>query len=318
MSAFLSLNLDFLRALAALRTPLLDSAMAFITHFGEELVFMVAALAMYWCIDKRRGSYLLLVGFSGTILNQALKITFRIPRPWVLDPDFKIVESARAQATGFSFPSGHTQNAVGTFGGIARTSKRRWVRIGCIALAVLIAFSRLYLGVHTPLDVTVSLLIAAVLVFALHPALEASRRRGDAMLRVWLWMLLPALAFLLYACFVRSGASGDLTNFDAAVKNGACMLGGTLGLVLSLYADERCIRFETQAVWWAQILKLTLGLALVVAVRAALKAPLYALLGQGSFLADGIRYFLMVIAAGTVWPLTFRFFSSLGRSALRG
>ena len=318
MSAFLSLNLDFLRALAALRTPLLDSAMAFITHFGEELVFMVAALAMYWCIDKRRGSYLLLVGFSGTILNQALKITFRIPRPWVLDPDFKIVESARAQATGFSFPSGHTQNAVGTFGGIARTSKRRWVRIGCIALAVLIAFSRLYLGVHTPLDVTVSLLIAAVLVFALHPALEASRRRSDAMLRVWLWMLLPALAFLLYACFVRSGASGDLTNFDAAVKNAACMLGGTLGLVLSLYADERCIRFETQAVWWAQILKLTLGLALVVAVRAALKAPLYALLGQGSFLADGIRYFLMVIAAGTVWPLTFRFFSSLGRGALRG
>ena len=318
MSAFLSLNLDFLRALAALRTPLLDSAMAFITHFGEELVFMVAALAMYWCIDKRRGSYLLLVGFSGTILNQALKISFRIPRPWVLDPDFKIVESARAQATGFSFPSGHTQNAVGTFGGIARTSKRRWVRIGCIALAVLIAFSRLYLGVHTPLDVTVSLLIAAVLVFALHPALEASRRLGDAMLRVWLWMLLPALAFLLYACFVRSGASGDLTNFDAAVKNAACMLGGTLGLVLSLYADERCIRFETQAVWWAQILKLTLGLALVVAVRAALKAPLYALLGQGSFLADGIRYFLMVIAAGTVWPLTFRFFSSLGRGALRG
>lgn len=318
MSAFMSLNLDVLRALAALRAPLLDSAMALITHFGEELVFMVVALAMYWCIDKRRGSYLLLVGFAGTILNQALRITFRIPRPWVLDPDFQIVEAARAQATGFSFPSGHTQNAVGTFGGIARTSKRRWVRASSVVLAVLIAFSRLYLGVHTPLDAGVSVLIAIVLVFALYPVLERSRRDGGAMLRVWRWMLLPALAFLLYACFVRGGASGDLTNFDAAVKNAACMLGGTLGLILSLYADERCIRFETQAVWWAQVLKLTLGLALVVLVRSALKAPLYALLGQGSFLADGIRYFLMVVAAGTLWPLTFRFFSSLGRGTRRG
>ena len=286
--------------------------MAAVTHLGEETFFMVLALLVFWCVDKRRGYYLLLVGFAGTIVNQMLKITFHIPRPWVLDPDFPIVEAARAQATGFSFPSGHTQNAVGTFGGIARTSRRRWVRIICIVLALLIAFSRLYLGVHTPLDVGVSLLIAAALVFALATVPEEAKRRPNYLLHTWLLMLLPALVFLFYAIHVRSGASGDLSNFDSAVKNAWCMLGGVVGILITVYIDDRAIRFETQAVWWAQLLKLVLGLVLVVAVKAGLKSPLYALLGQGSGPADGIRYCCMVLAAGLLWPLSFHFFSTLG------
>lgn len=312
MSGFMAFNLDVLRALAALRTPLLDSFFSLVTHLGEETFFMVLALLMFWCIDKRRGYYLLLTGFAGTILNQALKITFCIPRPWVLDPDFAIVEAARAEATGFSFPSGHTQNAVGTFGGIARTAKRRSVQIVGIVLALLIAFSRLYLGVHTPLDVLVSLFAAAGMVFAFYPILEEAKRRPNYLLHVWMVMVLPALAFLFYALHVRSGAAGDLTNFDSAVKNAWCMLGGVLGIIVTVFVDEHFTRFETQAVWWAQGIKLALGLALVVAVKSGLKAPLYALLGQGSGLADGLRYFAMVLMAGVLWPLTFHFFSTLG------
>ena len=76
MSGFMALNLDFLRALAAVRTPLLNGIMAAVTHLGEETFFMLLALLFLWCIDKRRGYYLLLVGFTGTILNQMLKITF--------------------------------------------------------------------------------------------------------------------------------------------------------------------------------------------------------------------------------------------------
>ncbi len=312
MSDFLSLNLSFLRALAALRTPLLDTLMSAVTHLGEETFFLVLALLVFWCVDKRRGYYLLLVGFAGTIINQMLKLAFHIPRPWVLDPDFQIVESARAQAAGFSFPSGHTQNAVGTFGSIARTSRRRWVRIVCVALALAVAFSRLYLGVHTPLDVGVSLLVAAALVFALAPVVEEAKRRPRYMLRVWLVMLLPGAVFLLYALRVRAGAAGDLTNYDSAVKNAWCMLGGVAGILAAIFVDDRFTRFETQAVWWAQGLKLALGLALVVAVKAGLKAPLYALLGQGSGPADGIRYCCVVLTAGVLWPMSFRFFSALG------
>ena len=92
----------------------------------------------FWCVSKEEGYYLLFVGFFGTVLNQFLKLLCRIPRPWVLDPNFTIVESARAAATGYSFPSGHTQNAVGTFGAMALRTERKWVRGVCIALIVLV------------------------------------------------------------------------------------------------------------------------------------------------------------------------------------
>lgn len=79
----------------------------------------------------------------------------------MLDPDFQIVEAARADATGYSFPSGHTQNIVGTTASIFASRKETWVRIVCIVLMVLVPFSRMYLGVHTPLDVGVAFLTAA-------------------------------------------------------------------------------------------------------------------------------------------------------------
>ena len=97
--------MGFLRLLAAGRTAVLDGFFSGLTYFGSELAFMAAALLMFWCIDKRQGYYVFLVGAFGTICNQFLKLAFRIPRPWVLDPEFQIVEAARADATGYSFPS---------------------------------------------------------------------------------------------------------------------------------------------------------------------------------------------------------------------
>ena len=140
-----------------------------------------------------------MVGLFGTLANQFLKITCRIPRPWVLDPDFTIVEAARAVATGYSFPSGHTQNAVGTFGAIALQTKQRWVRWACIALVLLVPFSRMYLGVHTPLDVGVSFVLALALAAALYPAFRTEQTAKKATP----WILLGAAAlcggYLLYA-----------------------------------------------------------------------------------------------------------------------
>lgn len=106
---------------------------------------MALAIAVYWCVSKGLGFYILTTGFVGTIANQFMKLCFRIPRPWVLDPDFTIVESARAGATGYSFPSGHTQNAFSSFGCLGMWTKKGW-RVLFFAIVVLIGFSRMYLG----------------------------------------------------------------------------------------------------------------------------------------------------------------------------
>ena len=76
--------------------------------------------------------------------------------------------------------------------------------------------------------------------------------------------------------------------------------------------DKKWLRFDTKAVWWAQLIKLVLGLALVVGVRAGLKQPLLALCG-GHEIAHALRYFLVVIAAGIGWPATFRWFAKWGK-----
>ena len=133
--------MKFLYLLEAVRNPVFDAIVSVITYLGDEAFFLFAALLVFWCIDKKRGYLVLAVGFSGTLINQFMKITFRIPRPWVLDPDFTIVESAREAATGYSFPSGHSTNAVGTLGSIAVTSRKKSVQILCILGAILVPLS---------------------------------------------------------------------------------------------------------------------------------------------------------------------------------
>lgn len=292
-----------LYALESIRTPWLDTVMAAITHLGEETVFMVAALFVFWCVSKRHGYYLLAIGFAGTVLNQFLKLLFRIPRPWVLDSNFTIVESARAQATGYSFPSGHSQNAIGTFGGIARFARRKWVRAAAIVAAVLVPLSRMYLGVHTPLDVGVAAVIAVVLVFALYPLMERSDSRHGVMGAVLAVMLALAVGYLLFVSLYPFPADVDAANLASGVENAWKLLGATVGMLVGWWLDVRFIHFDTRAVWYVQLIKLVGGLALLLGIRAALKAPLAAALGAGA--GGAVRYGVMVLFAAAVWPMVF-------------
>ena len=291
----------------SIRTPVMDSIMSIVTHLGEETFFMLAALIVFWCVDKRKGYYLLTVGFVGTLINQWLKIACRIPRPWVQDPNFPIVEAARAEATGYSFPSGHTQAAVGYLGGIARFTDRIWLRIACIVLAVMTAISRMYLGVHTPLDVGVSIVIAVILVLVIYPLIESTLWFPNRMYAIIGGMLLFSLAYLAYVELYPFPVDVDAANLASAVKNAYTMTGSVLGVLVVYAVDNKFIHFSTRAPWWGQLIKVTVGLALAVAMKSLLKAPLLALCG-GHDLGNLVRYFLLVVVAGAVWPWTFRFF----------
>ena len=291
----------------SIRTPVLDAIMSLVTHLGEETFFMLAALVVFWCVDKRRGYFLLTVGFVGTLINQWLKIVCRVPRPWVKDPNFSIVEAARAEATGYSFPSGHTQSAVGYLGGIARFADRLWLRILCIVLAVLTAISRMYLGVHTPMDVCVSVVIAVILIFAIYPIIESSLWFPNRMYAVIGGMLAFSLAYLAFVELFPFPADVDAANLASAVKNAYTMTGSVAGVLVVYTFDSKVLQFPTRAPWWGQIVKLVVGLALTVAVKSLLKAPLLALCG-GHDLGNLIRYFLMVLVAGGLWPMSFRYF----------
>ena len=296
----------------SIRNPVLDAVMSVVTRLGEETVFMVIAMFVFWCVDKRKGYYLLSVGFVGTLVNQWLKIVCRVPRPWVKDPDFTIVESAREAASGYSFPSGHTQSVVGTLGGVARFSSNIWVRIVCIVLAVLTAVSRMYLGVHTPADVGVSVAVALILVFVLYPLMESTLWFPKRMYAVIGGMLVLSIAFVGFMELYPFPVDIDAANLASAVKNSYTMVGSVAGMLVVYAFDSSVLKFSTRAPWWGQLIKVVGGLALAVAVKSLLKAPLLALCG-GHDIANGLRYFVMVMAAGCIWPMTFRVYDRFVR-----
>lgn len=300
--------MEFLYFLEKIRMPGLNEFMLGVTYFGDEIAFLVTALILFWCVDKRRGYYILSVGFVGTLANQFMKLWFRVPRPWVLDENFTILEQAREAASGYSFPSGHTQNAVGTFGGIAYTAKNRVVRVLGIVIAVLVPISRMYIGVHTPLDVIVAAAMAIALILVLQPLILGN----DGKYFPWILGIMTLLA-VAYFCFVELypfPADVDAQNLLSGRKNAYTLLGCLIGLLIVYVVDESWLHFPVKAVWWAQIIKVAVGLALVLAVKSGLKDILDSLLGEA--LGRGVRYFLIVIAAGVVWPMSFRFFSRLG------
>lgn len=303
--------MGFLRLLESLRTPALSALMAAITYVGDEGVFLLVAVTLFWCVSKRQSYYVFAVGLGGTVLNQWLKLIFRIPRPWVLDPQFTIVESARATATGYSFPSGHTQNAVGTFSCLALANRQRWLRVLCCALIVLVPFSRMYLGVHTPLDVGVAFATALALALALRGCYRDEERFRRVERYVLAAMLLFALCFAVWVNVTAFPADVDADNLAHGVKNGWSLLGAVLGLVVSYGYDEKKLHFSEKAPLLGQICKVVLGLALLLALRAGLKAGLAALSG-GALWTNAVRYFLMVLFAGCLWPMTFPYFARLG------
>ena len=300
--------MEFLYLLEKIRVPILNEFMLLITQLGEETAFLVVAMIVFWCVDKYKGYYILSVGFVGTLANQFLKLWFRIPRPWVLDENFTILEQAREAASGYSFPSGHTQSSVGTFGCVAYTTKNRWIRYAAIAVAILGPFSRMYIGVHTPLDVGVAIVMALALIFIFRPIfLERNRKYIPILLG---FMLAIAIAYFCFISFYKFPADIDAHNLASGTKNAYTLLGALLGLLVVYIVDEKWLHFPTKAVWWVQCIKVAVGFVLVLLVKSGLKDVLVQLLGE--YPGRAVRYFLIVIVAGILWPLAFKFFSKIG------
>ncbi len=302
--------MPFLYFLEGLRNPICDFLFSALTLLGEETVFMAVGMLVFWCVDKYQGYYLLITGFLGTVINQFLKMLCRIPRPWVKHPSFTIVESAREAATGYSFPSGHTQTSVGLFGGIARWNKNKVLRVLALCACVLVPLSRMYLGVHTPLDVGVSVCVALLLVLGAAPLFKRAADSPRLMYSILGVMTLISVAYLLFAVLFPFPADTDEHNLLSAQKNGYTLLGCILGLVLTYTVDIKHTKFPTKAVWWAQIIKVAVGIGLVVLVKEVLRAPIDSIFG-GHLIARSVRYFLMVVVGGVLWPLTFKYFAKI-------
>ena len=162
--------MEFLRLLEEFRTPMLDVCFQGITWLGQSTFLGLMALFLYFAVSKKIAYETLTAFFLSGILLQAVKLLFRVPRPWVLDPDFTPVAWAVSAATGYSFPSGHTQGAAVFFGTLFLYAPGKIKKAGCAAVILAVGFSRMYLGCHTPKDVAVGMALGILAVAAVRRA----------------------------------------------------------------------------------------------------------------------------------------------------
>lgn len=170
------------RWLVARRTPWLTQAMQSITELGSAWVIVPLLVVVTGIVvtrsDARLFAWVPVVSAAGAaLLVLAVKLAIARPRPTIGE----IV----AAADGFSFPSGHSAQAVATYGALAWVATRlaqgvpRWRFWGPAAvLAALIGFSRLYLGVHWLSDVVGGFTLGAAWLVLTVGALTAGRLRA--------------------------------------------------------------------------------------------------------------------------------------------
>ena len=275
----MDLDIDILLALQQFR----EGAGAFLTEFlrkmtffGEMNVVLLIVGVIYWCVSKEFGNYFLM-GWSGNrIVNGLLKVTFCAYRPWIRDTRIFPHDEAKLTATGYSFPSGHSMNGASLFGGGAiRKDLPRAVRIAFGLITVLIAFSRIFLGVHTPQDILVGL-AAGVLVMWLTGRLMKwiEAHPGKDILVMCLGIAIAAAVAVFAA--VKSypedrDAAGKLLVDGAKMANDTFKaVGWAIGYLAGWVLERRFIGFSTDVPMKTRATRFVTGLLGFYAVSLVL------------------------------------------------
>lgn len=168
--SWISPQIDFLLYLQNIRVghwEIFDKFFLSITVFGEFWLPTLICAIVYWCIDFKAGVYLFTLDSFNMFFTHLFKMLACVYRPWVLDSRIQPSALAVPFAKGYSFPSGHSAMSSSVLGGSAYLIRKHkfWCAL-LIFIVLLIGFSRLWLGVHTPQDVICGLLIGFVLIFA--------------------------------------------------------------------------------------------------------------------------------------------------------
>ena len=335
-------TMPFLDTLAGIRTGFMTAVFNVLTFLGDEKLFVVISLIVIWCFSKQGGRYMLTVGFGASGIGQTLKMLFRIPRPWELgeepfqhtDPTARGTGADRSGgligkllgsgADGWSFPSGHTLISVGTYGAMAAWFRQKWIRIAGIALAVLIPFTRLYLGVHTPLDILGGTLISLALVLALKPFFAGDRPNRVRAVLIGNIVLNAALLLWMSLATPANLEGEDIAKYLSGLKNLWQLVGATLAVEIAYEVDERVLHYDVKAVWWAQVLKIIGGSVIVLGVQLTVQKVLgysSSALTMENITRMGIiaalANLLSMLAGMVCWPMTFRWFAKLGKEKVQ-
>ncbi len=286
--------MDFLRFLEEIRNPVATSIFKMFTLLAEEAVIIGVICLLYWCVNKALAYKTCFAYFISGLVVQALKITFRVPRPWVKDPSFHPVGDAIETATGYSFPSGHTQSATALYGTLGTQTKRKAWRIFWFVSIAGVAFSRMYLGVHTPQDVLVSFTVSTLLIWGMNVVM---RKTGENLNKevVALLMIGASIAVIAYSVILLKNGTIELKYASDCCKAG----GAGVGFAIGWYIERKYINFKERACSnGMQVIKYVIGIGIALGLKAGLKVILGSTIPM-----DIIRYMIVVLWITAIYPV---------------
>ena len=279
----------------SLRTPFLDALFVGATMLGEEYFFMGFLPLIYWCLNKPLGIQFSYLSMVSNYVNGWIKLLFMVPRPAHPGIIALRVESSP------SFPSGHTQNATAMWGYLALHVRKTWFWIAAIALILLIAASRVFVGVHFPQDLAGGLLVGVILlalyVWLGDRVIAPWLRRQSFSLRCLLGISIPLILLFIYP--------RDYAGLYPA-ETAATVVGTLIGMSIGFPLEERYVNFSVAGVWWKRALRFLLGIALIILIYAGPKLLLPETLSPALETAIRVtRYALMGFTVAFIAPWLF-------------
>jgi membrane-associated phospholipid phosphatase len=259
---------DLIKWIQSFHSDWLDQFFILVTMLGEEYFYIAILGLIYWNINKQTARFLVLILALSATFNGAIKEIVGYSRP-IGEEGIRSIYTDTAEGT--SFPSGHTQNATAFFGSAGLVAKSPLLWIVFLTLIFLVAISRLYLGVHWPLDVVAGIGFGVLSIAAGKFIYDKCEREGE----FWPYFVILVLA-VVSVFFLDS---------SAYIKAVALLIGYLVGY----FFEENFLQFDVRAPLLTQIIKYTIGLAITGAIFLGLKM----VLPTGVYW-DGLRYFLTI------------------------
>ena len=273
-------------------TPTLDKFAEIITMLGEQYFFIIVISFLFWNISKREGFKLSVAFIYSAMINAVLKIAFHSPRPF---EKLDFIQGKRVEtATGYSFPSGHTQSSTTFFITLSQIIRRRWFTMVSIILIIFIGISRIYLGVHWPADVIGGIVLGIILSYIFCSIVDnyyddISKLR-KIFFRIQAVFVLGTIILFFIDLFILKGSMKIEDFFKIS--------GISTGAVYGFFLEERYTDFSPEdAGWFRKIIRFIIGLALTMVLMSGLKLIL-----PEYILSDFFRYGLVGLWITFLWP----------------